>query len=345
MVLNPTLAFAGKTIWDGGKPLVQDRIGTNRATGARYYPFGDEITSTPNDATKFGTYHRDGFTGLDYADQRYYASGYGRFTKTDPSNAGALDNPLSLNLYSYVLGDPVNRSDPQGLCSIIGSGITQSAYSDSTSGQQEFADDVGAITATPFSNGTLIGGVANVVAQGLGIPTGATVTWLNAIALAAQTPGPISIYAFSGSGGAFTNAYNWLNPAIQARITNITYLDPGNFNQPLTSGVAGTNVTLYTDNSDAANLAVQLFGSGAAGTVNTINTGTCGHNENCVFQTFADQLSQTATDCTVGAGAVFGLPPRSNIYTGGFNWSNFLFWSEPAPVPSVTTKITYDLPL
>jgi RHS repeat-associated protein len=116
MVLNPTLSFAGKTIWDGGKPLVQDRIGTNRATGARYYPFGDEITSTANDAVKFGTYRRDGFTGLDYADQRYYASLYGRFNSPDPYMAsGGPGLPGSWNRYSYVLGDPVNLKDSQGL--------------------------------------------------------------------------------------------------------------------------------------------------------------------------------------------------------------------------------------
>jgi RHS repeat-associated protein len=116
MVLNPTLSFAGKTIWDAGNPMVQDRIGTNRATGARYYPFGDEITSTANDATKFGTYHRDGFTGLDYADQRYYASGYGRFNSPDPSMGSLiLKKPGSWNRYAYVGGDPVNSNDADGL--------------------------------------------------------------------------------------------------------------------------------------------------------------------------------------------------------------------------------------
>jgi RHS repeat-associated protein len=323
--------------------VLPDRLGTNRAGGARFYPYGDEITSTANDREKFATYTRDSYTGLDYADQRYFASGYGRFTTRDPGYAGALTNPQSLNLYSYVLGDPVNASDPRGLCSVIGSGITQSAYSDSTSGQQEFANEVGGIGVTPYSNGSLVGGVASVIAQGMGVPTGATASWLNAISLAAQNPGPISIFAFSGSGGAFTNAYNWLTPAIQARITSITYIDPGNFSQPLASGQPGTNVRLFTDNSDAANLAVQLFGSAPQGTVNAVDTGTCGHNQNCVFTNFADQPSQTASYCNVGAGSVFGLPPRTYTYTSGYGWSNF-YWFDLPPVPSVTETIHYDLP-
>lgn len=47
-------------------------------------PFGDKITSTSNDREKFATYTRDSYTGLDYADQRFYASTYGRFNTPDP---------------------------------------------------------------------------------------------------------------------------------------------------------------------------------------------------------------------------------------------------------------------
>ena len=62
------------------------------------------------------TYNRDGFTGLDYADQRFYASNYGRFNTPDPyrASAGAAD-PGSWNRYSYVQGDPTNHTDRHGL--------------------------------------------------------------------------------------------------------------------------------------------------------------------------------------------------------------------------------------
>jgi hypothetical protein len=51
--------------------------------------------------------------------QRYYASTYGRFTTVDrgPANLGA---PQTLNRYTYVGGDPVNSSDPSGLCAVDG---------------------------------------------------------------------------------------------------------------------------------------------------------------------------------------------------------------------------------
>jgi RHS repeat-associated protein len=108
--------FAGRLLFEGTSPVIQDRLGTNRTSGARFYPYGGEITSTANDRTKFATYTRDGFTGLDYAQNRYFASTYGSFVTPDPS----VDNvdpsgPLSWNAYSYAEGDPINFNDPEGL--------------------------------------------------------------------------------------------------------------------------------------------------------------------------------------------------------------------------------------
>jgi RHS repeat-associated protein len=117
--------FGGKLIWGHVGPVYQDRLGTQRydstssfttGTVSRFYPYGEEITSTSNDKLKFGTYTRDSYTGLDYADQRFYASSYGRFNTPDPYGASAgPSDPSSWNRYSYTSGDPVNRSDPEGL--------------------------------------------------------------------------------------------------------------------------------------------------------------------------------------------------------------------------------------
>jgi len=122
--------LAGRLIFEGPSPTqytawavgygvgatYPDRIGTNRAYGSRFYPYGEEITSTANNHEKFGTYTRDSFSGLDYADQRYYASSYGRFNTADPYRASAgPSDPGSWNRYSYTRGDPVNRYDPRGL--------------------------------------------------------------------------------------------------------------------------------------------------------------------------------------------------------------------------------------
>jgi RHS repeat-associated protein len=103
-------------IQEAGASQKIDRPGSNRANGARYYPYGEEIGSTANNHVKFATYTRDGFTGLDYADQRFYALTYGRFNTPDPYQAsGGPSDPLSWNRYSYVEGDPINFRDPRGL--------------------------------------------------------------------------------------------------------------------------------------------------------------------------------------------------------------------------------------
>jgi RHS repeat-associated protein len=65
------------------------------------------------DRVEFATYTRDSYTGFDYADQRFYASTYGRFLTPDRKGGNSTD-PVSMNRYAYVGGDPVNRIDPQG---------------------------------------------------------------------------------------------------------------------------------------------------------------------------------------------------------------------------------------
>src|SRR6185312_16463378 len=119
--------FAGKLISDGNqvcsggnctRAVFQDQVGTNRASGARFYPYGDEIggfTATSNDREKFGTYVRDSMSGLDYAQERYYDSARGRFNTADTAVPDAKD-PGSWNQYAYVGGDPINRLDPHGTC-------------------------------------------------------------------------------------------------------------------------------------------------------------------------------------------------------------------------------------
>jgi RHS repeat-associated protein len=90
-----------------------------------FYPYGeDRGTAEPNDSLKFATYTRDAATGLDYADQRYYASNFGRFMSPDPykGSAGPKD-PRSWNRYSYTRGDPANDNDPEGLTCVAQGGF------------------------------------------------------------------------------------------------------------------------------------------------------------------------------------------------------------------------------
>lgn len=99
------------------------RLVTDQSSGGSYeqvnLPFGTGLTaeSTGNTTKRFTSYERSSQTGLDYAQNRTYDSKQGRFTQVDPIGMGAasLSNPQSLNMYSYVGNDPVNRTDPTGL--------------------------------------------------------------------------------------------------------------------------------------------------------------------------------------------------------------------------------------
>ncbi len=63
---------------------------------------------------------RDTESGLDYFGARYYASSMGRMmspdwsAKAEPVPYAKLDNPQSLNLYSYVLNNPLRFVDADG---------------------------------------------------------------------------------------------------------------------------------------------------------------------------------------------------------------------------------------
>ena len=63
---------------------------------------------------------RDTESGNDYFGARYYSSTMGRFlspdwsAKAEPVPYAKLDNPQSLNLYSYMRNDPLGGVDPDG---------------------------------------------------------------------------------------------------------------------------------------------------------------------------------------------------------------------------------------
>ena len=69
---------------------------------------------------------RDDETGNDYFGARYYASSMGRFlspdwsAKVEPVPYSKLDDPQTLNLYSYVRNNPLGSTDPDGHYFVVG---------------------------------------------------------------------------------------------------------------------------------------------------------------------------------------------------------------------------------
>jgi len=89
-------------------------------------PFGDYLNATGSagDATEqhFTGKERDAESGNDYFGARYYASNMGRFmspdwsAKEEPVPYATMDDPQSLNLYSYVRNNPLSHADADGHC-------------------------------------------------------------------------------------------------------------------------------------------------------------------------------------------------------------------------------------
>jgi RHS repeat-associated protein len=121
IVGSPRLYFNGMLIYETGSPgggkVVADRLGSvgYSTHSINYYPYGGEITTSNDGRGKFATYWRDS-AGLDYAGQRYYANGIGRFLTPDPGGMATANpnDPASWNRYAYVNGDPTNFMDPGG---------------------------------------------------------------------------------------------------------------------------------------------------------------------------------------------------------------------------------------
>lgn len=85
-----------------------------------HLPFGEDFgESGAQQKHHFTSYERDSETGMDYAINRHYSIIPGRFLSVDSyQSTSLLENPQSLNRYSYSLNDAINLVDPDGLNAI-----------------------------------------------------------------------------------------------------------------------------------------------------------------------------------------------------------------------------------
>jgi len=77
-----------------------------------YDPYGRRTLVSGTDLADFGFtgYYYDQATGLDFSRTRVYSADLGRWLSRDP-----IGEKGGINLYDYVLNDPINRTDPLGL--------------------------------------------------------------------------------------------------------------------------------------------------------------------------------------------------------------------------------------
>jgi RHS repeat-associated protein len=112
--------------------------------------------------------HKDG-SGYVYMRNRYYDPSSGRFTQEDPIGLAG-----GLNAYGFANGDPVNYSDPFGLCPIClvvaGAALEGAIEGGILGAGQQMAEN--ALSGTPLSEGvakaTVIGAGVGAVTAGVG---------------------------------------------------------------------------------------------------------------------------------------------------------------------------------
>jgi RHS repeat-associated protein len=151
---NGNMAWQHTNVWAGGRLLAtydadglhfyfDDPLGTRRVQTdyegvveqtCVSLPYGDGLSCTGSTITPtehhFTGKERDTESGNDYFGARYYASSMGRFMSPDPlpwihwqngssddqqKFAAYIANPQNLNMYVYVLNNPLSKTDPTGM--------------------------------------------------------------------------------------------------------------------------------------------------------------------------------------------------------------------------------------
>ncbi len=120
--LNSTSTTTGYINADnlGSTNVVTDQNG-NLLQTLDYYPYGGIRVNTGSDVAqrKYIGQQYDAATSLSYLNARYYNSAQGQFISQDPMFLGNptdqdLEDPQSLNAYSYSEDNPIVKKDPTG---------------------------------------------------------------------------------------------------------------------------------------------------------------------------------------------------------------------------------------
>ena len=186
-------------------------------------PFGDALSSIGISPLHFTGKERDAESGLDYFGARYYTSTMGRWMSPDWASKpeavpySSLDNPQSLNLYGYVLNNPLSHADADGHCCDpmdvlnFAAGAANAFGSDNLlgAGRVNQTTSAGQLGAAVGDLGAMVQGAAQVV-----LGTGGNIAGvaLDATGVGAAVGAPVNVVSTAvtaeGAGAATMGATN-----------------------------------------------------------------------------------------------------------------------------------------
>ena len=239
----------------------------------RYDAFGnvlDEVTkfnlTDIDNPYTYGGYRYDNESGMYYLNARYYDSTTARFMSED-TYKGAINDPLSLNLYTYCHNEPVMYSDPSGNTNVTVSwggfiiDIDSSELADYKSmGWAVYSGNAYAPDMYNYSN--------NV--SSINISAGSSSTIVNC-----GNIGTVNVGAGSTAGISNSGNINVINTGAKSTttITNSGTINTINSGTNSTTTINNTG-TINTIDS-GANSITNIYNSG---TINAFNTGTESNN-------------------------------------------------------------------
>ncbi|MBI5123086.1 hypothetical protein HZA75_04485 [Candidatus Roizmanbacteria bacterium] len=96
----------------GSSSVLTNSVGA-LVEATNYGPWGEIKSGGTQSKFAYTGQEHDGETGLNYYNARYYSSDIRRFTQPDTYTSN-IYNPQDLNVYSYVLNNPLRYTDPTG---------------------------------------------------------------------------------------------------------------------------------------------------------------------------------------------------------------------------------------
>lgn len=141
---------------------LRDKSGDTRLNQYSYDIFGNidsqsEIIPQP---FKYSGEMTDSTTSLQYLRARWYDPSIGRFINED-SYQGQIDNPLSLNLYTYVYNNPLIYADPSGHYCVSADGNWAHGGNCSSDSSYYLGDDSAFQGSPVIENGKLMNYLGN----------------------------------------------------------------------------------------------------------------------------------------------------------------------------------------